>query len=326
MGHGFDFDFAVTAPFRMQPGLRRRSPQAPLLNPSVPRQTPALAEKLRVLRHHGCDALLSAHGFDAGPALDALIDRVAGDHPDALRRCAGRGIEAPRLGWAVSDGQARPMTCRAGAADDVEPDAIGAVLAGLPARWRLPALLALSVEEDLAIVDGAGGTVPWLAVCLPSFWSPRDKIGRHFAQIHQPVADGQLLRAAGDHLMRLVSGADHWERFGWTVTPHPRLAADPRHDPRPAWRGGTPDQLAGQAWFRTEHQVFLPVPGRMQAVFTIRVALRPLADAIDTPARAQRLHEALASMSDAVLDYRGLAPARDGLIAGLERQAGRGSR
>jgi hypothetical protein len=55
----------------------------------------------------------------------------------------------------------------------------------------------------------------------------------------------------------------------------------------------------------------------MQAVFTIHVEVQRLADAIDTPARAAALHAAIASMSDAVLAYRGLTAVREPLLAWL---------
>ncbi|MEN9630360.1 MAG: hypothetical protein RJA10_3588, partial [Pseudomonadota bacterium] len=32
---------------------------------------------------------------------------------------------------------------------------------------------------------------------LPSHWAPELKVGHHFAHIHAPVADGDLLRRAG---------------------------------------------------------------------------------------------------------------------------------
>ena len=57
------------------------------------------------------------------------------------------------------------------------------------------------------------------------------------------------------------------------------------------------------------------------AVFTIAVQVTPLVQALDGPAQAQRLHAALASMSPAVLAYRGLEEARDDLLAWLERRA-----
>jgi hypothetical protein len=58
-----------------------------------------------------------------------------------------------------------------------------------------------------------------------------------------------------------------------------------------------------------------------RAVFTIRVDSEPLVDALATVADARRLHDSLASMSAAVLAYRGLAPVRDRLLDWLARRA-----
>jgi hypothetical protein len=63
------------------------------------------------------------------------------------------------------------------------------------------------------------------------------------------------------------------------------------------------------------------VPAQRQAVFTIAVDSVPLAQAVDTPARAQRLHDAIASMSDAVLAYRSLHAVRAPLLAWLAARA-----
>lgn len=46
--------------------------------------------------------------------------------------------------------------------------------------------------------------------------------------------------------------------------------------------------------------------------------LQPLADAVQAPGRAQRLHDSLASMSQAVLDYKNLAAAREPLLRWLQ--------
>ena len=60
-----------------------------------------------------------------------------------------------------------------------------------------------------------------------------------------------------------------------------------------------------------------------QAVFTIEVDVQPLSRALVRRADALRMRDALASMSDAVLGYRGLAPARERLVAGIAAHAAR---
>jgi hypothetical protein len=192
-------------------------------------------------------------------------------------------------------------------------DEVTRCLACLPPAWRLTGLLSLAFAEDLAVVDGRDGRIPWLAVALPSLWAPERKVGQHFASVHAPVADNQLLLRAADALTRMVTGPERWERFVWNVTDQPRLHAHPeRIDPR-RW------QLTAveQAWWRTERQTFIPVPELGQAVFTIEVQVQRLVDVLHTPDHARALRAAIASMSPAVLDYRNLSAMREPLLAWL---------
>ena len=59
----------------------------------------------------------------------------------------------------------------------------------------------------------------------------------------------------------------------------------------------------------------------MLAVFTIHVQVQRLADVIHTPQRAQALHGAIASMSPAVLAYRGLQAVQAPLLDWLDGRA-----
>lgn len=205
---------------------------------------------------------------------------------------------------------------------DAQP-AIEAILA----RARAEGLQAgepveLAFEEDFAVLDGDSSTLPWLCVCVPSHWAPEDKLGQPFAAVHAPVADNQALLAASHQLVQLVTGGERFERFVWTLTPSGRYDQHPRRQPRSPW----PDPadagaFAHQCYLRAERQTFFPIPGRRQAVFTIRVMLQPLAQAVRDRAGAQRLHDALASMSEAVLSYKNLVPARAPLLAWLAERA-----
>lgn len=197
--------------------------------------------------------------------------------------------------------------------------AIEAILAqaqaeGIAAREPIE----LAFEEDFAVLDGASSTLPWLCVCVPSHWAPEQKLGQPFAAVHAPVADNQAILAASRQLVQLVTGGERFERFVWTVTPSGRYDQHPGRHPRTPWPDpADPQAFARQCFLRAERQTFLPLPGRSQAVFTIRVMLQPLADAVATADDARRLHAALASMSDAVLAYKNLAAARAPLLAWL---------
>jgi hypothetical protein len=217
---------------------------------------------------------------------------------------------APLSDHGFDDGAARQAVCEA---------LLGQQIAVGNGGW--PAL-ALAAREDIAVLEGPLGLLRVLCVCAPSHWSPEDKLGLSFAQVHAPVADNERLVAAAGPLMRMVTAGGHWERFVWTLTPSPRYDQHPRRQPRQAWADtNDPDAFAAACFLRTERQTFFAVPDRpQQAVFTIRVTLQPLARALASPADAQRLHDALRSMSDAVLDYKHLAPAKERLCLWLRQR------
>ncbi len=298
----------------MQPGLRRLATGAHQLTPLAPGSRHQ-REKLAVLSAFWAQALVQQPGFDAQPALHALCAHAQAEHPQAWHWQAGRA-HAIGLGTAVD----RLGTIEQTAAGVFGlGDEVARCLHGLPAPWRLAALLSLAFAEDFAVVRGDTGVIPWLAVCLPSHWAPEEKVGRHFAEVHAPVADNTLLVKASSSLTKLVTGPERWERFVWNVTDQPRLHAHPA-------RAGYGEQrwsqtAVEQAWWRTERQTFVPVPGLDQAVFTIHVQVQPLAAALCTAAQAQALHGAISSMSPAVLAYRGLQQVQPALLAWLAHHA-----
>lgn len=190
-------------------------------------------------------------------------------------------------------------------------------------RERVPADAPPEVayEQDVAVLDGETGRLEWLCVCVPSHWAPEEKVGLDFAAVHMPVADNKLLVGASSHLVRLATSGECWERFVWTVSPSGRYDQHPRRHPREPWPPAG-DDFGDRCWLRWERQSFFPVgAGARQAVFVIGVMLQPLAQAIAAPGSARKLHDSIASMSPAVLAYKGLAPARDPLLAWLAARA-----
>ncbi len=306
------FDFSlVSAPFRMQPGLRRVGAGDPQLTPNAS-DSRHLREKIAVLAGFPHQALCAVDDFDVVPILRAIAGEAARSSPCAFEldeTARGLRCRAPILDWSV-DADGLPT-------GDGDP-AIGALLLGLAPRERAVALLCLAFEEDFAVLDGPSATVPWLAVCLPSRWAPEDKVGCHFAAIHAPVADNGVLIAAGESLARLVTGSERWERFVWTVGADPRLHQHPARIGATWPRNVDANAIGALASFRSERQTFIPIAGAAQAIFTIQVASVPLAAAVARAADAARLHAALASMSADVLAYKGLAEARDRLLDWLD--------
>ena len=321
----FDFDAAVSTPHRSQPGLRLLPPGALQLTPTVAPQRGLarhLREKLAVLWAFRNQSLLCAPGFDARPALAALAAHASAEHPQALQLFDGQW-QAPWLGWAIADDDQAQDISAGGANPWPE---IGAFLTQLPTEWRRAALLSLAFAEDFAVLDGSTGALPWLAVALPSMWAPEHKIGRHFCEVHAPVADNRSIIAAAPQLVKLVTSGARWERFVWTLSAHPRLHAHPQRVDPARWAGcGDDAAIAANTWWRTERQTFIPVPGlgagQAQSMFTILVDVKPLTQALATPQQAGRVHDALASMSPAVLAYRGLTEVQAPLLRWLAAAA-----
>ena len=306
----FDFNAAVTAPFRMQPGLRRMAPGSLHLTPLAPGSRQQ-REKLAVLSAFHTQALVQRPGFDAAPALNSLCALAAHEHPQTWA-WDGKVARATQLGVGVASGEVHTISTGSfGLGDE-----ISRCLFGLPESWRLAALLSLAFVEDFAIVDAADSSIPWLAVTLPSHWAPEEKVGRHFAEVHAPVADNTMLINASAALMKMVIGPQAWERFVWNVTGHSRLHAHPQRVDARRWPVELND-VAAHAWWRSERQTFIPLPEQNQAIFTIAVDLVPLAQAINTPERAGRLFDAINAMSPAVLEYRCLSTVREPLLQWL---------
>ena len=311
----FDFDAAVTAPFRMRPGLRKLASGAQHLTALAPGSTHQ-REKLAVLSAFAGQALLQSAGFDASAALSTLCEVAAREHPEVFA-WDGSEAQSRSLGVAVRDGELRALHAGSfGLGDEM-----ARCLTQLEPRWRLAGLLNLAFAEDIAVIDAATGHIPWMAVTLPSFWAPEEKVGRHFVQIHAPVADNELLLRAASALMQVVSGEQRWERFVWTITSHARLHAHPQRVDPQRWGDADEHDLPARAWWRSERQTFIPVAGTQQVLFTIAIQMQPLAELLHDPAKARALHEAVASMSTAVLDYRGLHSVREPLLRWLARAA-----
>jgi len=247
------------------------------------------------------------------------LQRVAGDGPWLTRLDPGSRLHAEKLA-VLEAGQSRHAVA------GFDPGPALAVIAACD--LRSPTNLAqkpieLAFEEDFAVLDGTIGTLPWLCVCVPSHWAPEDKLGLDFAALHGPVADNHALVAASRQLVELVTAGERWERYVWTISPSARYDQHPRRHPRMPWPAiADPEAFARQCWLRAERQTFLPVgQGTHQAVFAIRVMLQPLAQAVRAPMQAQRMRDSLASMSQAVLEYKNLAGARERLLRWLDSMA-----
>lgn len=212
-----------------------------------------------------------------------------------------------------------------------------AVLAAIAEAYRQQTGLALppdttalceGLQEDFVVLheEADGWRARLLAVSFPSNWDPAGKHGLDFAAIHAPVADNALLQSGARAIMDLAFRQAPMLRHVWLLSPDGALAQHPETR-RTRWdealaAAGPHGRLVDRLFFRVERQTTLPLPALRAGVFFIRVVVAPLAEVLAVqPGRAAALHAALASMSDAVLAYRGMTDVRPRLLAELQAAA-----
>lgn len=228
--------------------------------------------------------------------------------------------------------QARPRRAPVGEPDPAVLDAIARAYAAQTGVVLAPDAqsLAQGMQEDFVILHdepGDGFRTRFLSVCFPSNWNPAEKLGLDFTAIHAPVADNALLQAGARGIVDMAFRQAPMLRHVWLLTPNGDLAQHPETR-RTRWEDalamtdapGASGRLVDQVFFRVERQTTLPLPALRRGVFFIRVLVTPLAEVLAVaPERSAELADALASMSAAVVAYRGMTAVRDRLCAELRR-------
>jgi dimethylamine monooxygenase subunit A len=275
-----DIPWAISAPFRMRPGLSRLATQAPQ---------------------------------PEGPALfvrDAQAAACA-EHKRAVLRARPQRAPVGEADPAVLQAVAEAYAAQTGVSLVAEPDS-----------------LAEGMQEDFVVLHdepGDGFRARFLSVCFPSNWNPAEKLGLDFTAIHAPVADNALLQAGARGIVDMAFRQAPMLRHVWLLTPNGDLAQHPETR-RTRWEDamaaadtpGASGRLLDQVYFRVERQTTLPLPALRRGVFFIRVMVAPLVQVLAVePGRAAELSEALASMSEAVVAYRGMTAVRERLCREL---------
>ena len=170
--------------------------------------------------------------------------------------------------------------------------------------------LTLSLQEDFVVMrPGMDGHLraSLLSVAFPSGWRPEKKLGQSMFEIHTPVAENQALQRSARALSEAMQCKGPFVRYVWTLSGSGALSRDPAED------SFANISKAEQLWFRCERQITVPL-FEQGSLFLIRVFVEPLHETLAAPGRRDRLMQSLASMSDAVLAYKGITRARELLL------------
>ncbi len=187
-------------------------------------------------------------------------------------------------------------------------------------------LSARLIQEDLCVIQLRDGT-PYLmagAVCFPSRWRLRDKIGRPLLEVHGPVPFyAEKLSRPVDRFMAMVKPGHIAVRFNWSVLEDRalfQLGGKFRTDRNERI---TPGNAGDSLFVRVERQTLTRLPKSAAVLFTIRVHVYPVERMIARPEIAAQLAEAIRALPAETARYKSLARFRDALLAYLDDFASR---
>lgn len=255
-------------------------------------------------------------------ALRRVAELLANDEP-TLWQMEPEGAFLPRLGLRLTGKQCCPEID----ASDATPlgHRIAAWLERQPGIARLFDALALACQEDIVIMRAAEqgpGDAEALHVCFPSGWDPRDKAGRDFRTIHEPVGDNARLLNSSHNLMKALLTKGPYVRFSFGLSANPALDNHPATRPsKPAtefWND--PDTAIDGIYVRMERQTTYPMPDLGRGLFTIRVYVDPVKSRIARdPSLAPRLKSLVETAIPEVRDYKGITEMSPALLTWLGR-------
>jgi hypothetical protein len=159
--------------------------------------------------------------------------------------------------------------------------------------------IALLCQDDIAILHQ--GRLEACCFMFPSGWAPEEKAGFSFAELHQPVADSERLRASADIITKLMSGEHSYHRSVWGLASSDKLSMHPRYSHKYVEPKSIDD-----IWFRYEHQITAPIERDVSSLFTVDVQLIAYGDLSES--QRARIMESINSMSENVRAYKNIAP------------------
>lgn len=169
------------------------------------------------------------------------------------------------------------------------------------------------LQEDFAIcqLDKDENSIVALHLCAPNNWSPGDKIGGTFNEIHEAVPG--MKKAMDNHAKMLQSliYKGPFTRFAWGISTDYRLNHHPSPPPgknNKDWNGRK-ISASTKLYVRTEKQNIIGFPSANAFLFTIRTYFYNV-DAL-TDHEKKMLYYAIEDMSPESKIYKGVAGKED---------------
>ena len=159
--------------------------------------------------------------------------------------------------------------------------------------------MGLEIPDDVIIMHK--GKVEAAFVAMASNWDPRSVKGKTLSEVHQPVADNEMLLKASDGIWRSMTSGKSFHRHVWGISPLKGLSNHPRHWPE-TFEVKSLDDL----YFRIEHERTLTVD-KDTAAFFIDVEVMPLSTVFHLKNEYRDIiKDSINSMSENILAYKNL--------------------
>ncbi len=254
-----------------------------------------LTEKRRLFGLYADDIFMEAQDSRAGQqeCLNLLSDYLQREHGEIYRR-SGNVMHVAGHTVDLSDA-AMPPLLRAG----------------------------FLVQDDLVLMRRRedGWQIAAAHLSFPSSWSLKEKFGRPMEEVHAAVPGFQAGTRNATLVNRIFDGLhpdQPAERFNWSINWrhalfHPQTAKLPVEPSSTA-------VAADRAIVRVERQTLHKLPVSGDIVFTIRIyldAIRAFATHPTGAELAERLAAQLEALTEAQVNYKGLAEKRDELVSCL---------
>ena len=160
--------------------------------------------------------------------------------------------------------------------------------------------LAMNFKEDVAIMHQ--GVLESICFCYPSSWIPNERVGLTLAEIHKPVADGDMLRRVSQRIAETMATQDSFRRYVWTISTTNELSNHPKMFKPPVTDQTTVQDL----WFRMETQTTMPLGDKESSLFFVKVDTVPLSMFWNELDKQLAIVDSINSMTDDILEYKNL--------------------
>ena len=162
--------------------------------------------------------------------------------------------------------------------------------------------MGLEIPDDVIIMHKGKGEAAFVA--MASSWNPRTVQGKTLEEVHQPVADNEMLLRASNGIWRSMTSGKSFHRYVWGISPLKSLSNHPRHK-KPSFKS------LNDLYFRIEHERTLTVD-EDTAAFFIDVEVMPLSTVFHLKQEYRDLiKDSINSMSENLLAYKNLEEVKE---------------